>query len=317
MRSSPITADLLAGGGGSSCGAEQAGAQVVLAVNHSPLAIEIHQRNHPWAHHVVQDVGLVDYSPWWRRLDLLLASPACQGHSKAATNCSSGRRGTAPKHDADRATALAVVSALEQTRAPVAVIENVPDMRKWVLFDPWCEMLRRLGYRLREHVIDAADLGCPAHRSRMFIVATRSRAPFDLHLPTVDRVGIGSVFDAKADGWKPAASLPASARARFARAIARFPAAHLIPVQYTTTNTGTALDDQLGTITTQHQAAWLRRGPLGLERRMFTPREYLRCLGFPESYHLTGRITHDVHLIGNAVAPPVMRAIVEDLVRRA
>ncbi|TXE72645.1 DNA cytosine methyltransferase [Serratia nevei] len=41
--------DLFAGLGGSSTGAEMAGAEVVWAGNHWPAAVEAHQANHPGA----------------------------------------------------------------------------------------------------------------------------------------------------------------------------------------------------------------------------------------------------------------------------
>jgi DNA (cytosine-5)-methyltransferase 1 len=58
-------ADLFCGAGGFTTGTEDALAQLGLtarlrAVNHWPLAIETHRRNHPHVDHYVQDVTLVD-----------------------------------------------------------------------------------------------------------------------------------------------------------------------------------------------------------------------------------------------------------------
>lgn len=38
--------------------------------------------------------------------------------------------------------------------------------------------MQALGYQLAPHVVDCADLGVPQNRVRLFIVCTRSRAPF-------------------------------------------------------------------------------------------------------------------------------------------
>lgn len=46
-----IAVDLFAGAGGSTVGAEQAGARVVLAANHWRAAIDVHRANHPDAEH--------------------------------------------------------------------------------------------------------------------------------------------------------------------------------------------------------------------------------------------------------------------------
>lgn len=82
--------DLFAGAGGSSEGARQAGARVVWAANHWRLAVDIHERNHPETQHECQDLMQADFSAL-PPCDLVLASPACQGHSKASS--AGGARG--------------------------------------------------------------------------------------------------------------------------------------------------------------------------------------------------------------------------------
>lgn len=152
--------DLFAGIGGFSEGAKQAKVRVVWAANHWRLAVEFHSANHPEAIHVCQDLHQAD----WRevpRHDVCLASPACQGHSKA-------RGKERPYHDALRSTAWAVVSCLEYHRSPFAVVENVPEFLDWSLYPSWADALGRLGYSLAPHIIDSADHGVPQHRLRMF-----------------------------------------------------------------------------------------------------------------------------------------------------
>lgn len=81
--------DYFAGAGGFTLGAQLAGAQVVAAINHNPLAVQTHARNHPGALHLCED--LTRFDP--RRLppfDILVASPACQGHSARARGCARG-----------------------------------------------------------------------------------------------------------------------------------------------------------------------------------------------------------------------------------
>ncbi|WP_415509807.1 DNA cytosine methyltransferase [Acetobacter sp.] len=56
------TVDLFAGAGGFSTGAEMAGARVVWAANHWPLAVEYHAINHPSVQHVCQDLHQADWS---------------------------------------------------------------------------------------------------------------------------------------------------------------------------------------------------------------------------------------------------------------
>jgi DNA (cytosine-5)-methyltransferase 1 len=91
--------DLFAGAGGFSTGASMAGCNVAWAANHWPDAVEWHSRNHPDAAHICQDLHQADWSQVPAH-DLMLASPCCQGHSKAR-----GKASGNPQHDARRSTA--------------------------------------------------------------------------------------------------------------------------------------------------------------------------------------------------------------------
>ena len=52
-----IVVDLFAGGGGASCGIEQGiGRPVDVAVNHDPLAVAMHEINHPNTRHFCESV---------------------------------------------------------------------------------------------------------------------------------------------------------------------------------------------------------------------------------------------------------------------
>lgn len=79
----PLTAiDLFAGCGGSSEGARLAGVTVKLALNHWPVAVATHALNHPFIEHCTQDLQQADFTGF-PDSDVLMASPACQGHSDA------------------------------------------------------------------------------------------------------------------------------------------------------------------------------------------------------------------------------------------
>ena len=151
-----IAIDLFAGLGGFTEGASQAGVHVAYAANHWPLAVQWHAANHPDTEHACQDLQQADFRAAPAH-DILLASPACQGHSPAR-----GRE--RPHHDAQRATAWAVVTCAEVHRPAVVLVENVPAFARWVLFPAWCAALDALGYALAPMVLDAADAGVPQHR---------------------------------------------------------------------------------------------------------------------------------------------------------
>lgn len=313
---SKLTAiDMFAGLGGFSEGAEQAGAQVLWAANHWALAVNVHQRNHPKTKHVVQDLHQAN---WFEvpSMDLVLASPACQGHSQAATRqLARRRRGTAPRHDEYRATAWAVPSCAEVHDPPFVLVENVVDFKNWIGFKAWCGYWNDLGYSLSEHVLNAADFGVPQDRKRLFILATRGRKPLVLNPRHREHVAFKSCVDSNAGNWEPVASKPPAVRARVAKGRKTFPRG-MFMTQHVTGHPGRSLDRPLPTVTTKHQMALVRSGKSGDEMRMLTADEYRCGMGFPDRYWLPDSICDSVKLLGNAVCPPVAAALVREIMRR-
>lgn len=292
--------DLFSGAGGFSTGATLAGLTPVWAANHWPAAVETHARNHPSAAHVCQDLHQAD----WSRVpahDVLLASPCCQGHSRAR-----GKANGNPQHDASRSTAWAVVSAAEYHRPEVVVVENVPEFCAWSLFPAWRMAMEALGYTLAPHVVDAADHGVPQHRTRLFVVCTRSARPLMLDLPRLKHVGSESVIDFNAGRWSPV-DKPGRAAATLARVRAGR-AAHgprFVTCYYGSERGGRSLSRPLGTITTRDRWAVID----GDRMRMLTVDECRRAMGFPTDYQLPATHKEAVHMLGNAVVPIVARDI--------
>lgn len=296
--------DLFAGAGGFSTGATMAGVQVVWAANHWPAAVQVHANNHPTTAHACQDLQQAD----WTQVpahDLLLASPACQGHSRA-------RGKERAHHDAQRSTAWAVVSALECHRPAACIIENVREFAAWTLFPAWCAAMNALGYALSFNVIDAADHGVPQHRQRLFIVATRSRHPLELRLPQREHTGIGSAIDWAAGKWspihKPGRSAATLERIRNGRA--RHGQRFVAPYFGSGSGlTGRCISRPIGTITTRDRWAVID----GDHMRMLSATEAQRAMGFPASYQLPERHKDAMHMLGNAVVPVVAADVINAL----
>lgn len=293
--------DLFAGAGGFSTGATMAGAEVIWAANHWPVAIEWHAANHPGTEHACQDLQQADFRDAPAH-DILLASPACQGHSRAK-----GKE--RPHHDALRATAWAVVTCAEVHRPSVALIENVPEFAEWTLYQPWCAAMHALGYALAPMVIDAADHGVPQHRRRLFIAATRSKHPIVLDLPKREFTPAANVIDFDAGRWsainKPGRSVRTLARIEAGR---RAHGARFVAPYYGSGSgeTGRSMARPLGTITTRDRWAVID----GDRMRMLTSDECRAAMGFPAGYLLPATHKEAVHLLGNAVCPPVVRDII-------
>ena len=82
-------------------------------------------------------------------------------------------------------------------------------------------------------------------------------------------------------------------------------------MHYSTGNSGRALGRPIGTITTKHQWAICN----GDRIRMLNADEYRQAMGFPAGYILPGKVSHAVKVLGNAVPPPVGKALVESIQR--
>lgn len=197
--------DLFCGGGGSSTGAMQIPGVVIRhAANHWPLAVEVHNQNHPDADH--SSVDLHEEDPrHFPRTDILWASPECTKWSQA----SGGKYASISTEanlldlldpdlvDEDPETAIVQRSRLlmfdvlrfaEHHRYAAMVIENVVDIARnpkfaeaWAL---WKKSLTNLGYEYRVvslNSMHAQAFGDPApqSRDRLYIVCwlRGNRAP--------------------------------------------------------------------------------------------------------------------------------------------
>jgi len=296
--------DLFAGLGGFSEGAEAAGCSVVWAGNHWRQAVDVHASNHPATAHVCQDLQQADWSTVPAH-DLLLASPACQGHSKA-------RGKDRAHHDANRSTAWAVVSALEFHAPAFAVIENVPDFARWKLFPAWCAALQALGYAVAPHLVDAADHGVPQNRVRVLIVLTKSKHPLHLRLPKRDHVAAANFIDFEAGRWTPInrAGRSTATLARIEAGRARHGGRFLAPFYGSGSGlTGRCLSRPVGTITTRDRWAVID----GDRMRMMSVPECRAAMGFRADYRLPDKARDAVVMLGNAVCPPVARDVIAAL----
>ena len=298
--------DLFAGGGGFTEAAESAGVQVLWAANHWPVAVETHKRNHPSVVHACQDL----HQARWETVpahDLLLASPCCQGHSKA-------RGKDRPGSDSSRSTAWAVVSAAEYHRPQSIVVENVPEFLEWTLFEPWADCLRRLGYSLSTVVVDASRAGVPQERVRVFVVGVRSTVPLIIAPPRGEHVPASTFLGFDAGAWSPVAR-PGRAPATLARVTEgrRVHGERFVMSYYGSTRGGRSVKRPIGTITTRDRWALVD----GDRMRMLTADECRAAMGFRAGYLLPRSHKEAVHVMGNAVCPPAAKYVIQQVIAAA
>lgn len=341
LKKSDVTAiDLFAGAGGFTTGAEAAGVKVSWAINHFKEAIATHAVNHPGTEHCCEDVFQFDWSKA-PLSDLILASPSCKCHSTAATGGirSTGRRGTAPHHDRLRATPEAVIQAAyvayyESLGAgrnqPVVVIENVPDFKKWLLYDLHVvASLERMGYSVSEYVLDAADFGVPQRRKRLFLIAVPGKRKFDLKPPRKKAAkGIGSILlkeGTKGQPWVPLEDYGSSGVIKKAHEqVKRAEKLSSRPLDYWawtyTTGTNPILPDQpFRTLTAALGSQSYVMKSRGSKHwiRQISPQELKAIMGFPKSYKVPDSPSLAGTLMGNAVCPPVAEFVIRQIVERA
>jgi DNA (cytosine-5)-methyltransferase 1 len=294
--------DIFSGAGGFSQSAQDVGINIVFAANHWPLAVETHAMNHPETEHACQDLRQADWSAL-PEFDLMLAAPACQGHSRASQP---RRRGY---HDALRATALAIVDCADVCTPSAIVVENVPDFTRWRLYGWWRDGLERLGYHLEEHFLVASHFGVAQRRRRLFIVATRPGVHVGELVPATTEPPFEPLLESVPDdAWKDISNASPSVQRRIAAGRDRHGERFL--TQHTTGHQGVPLHEPIRTITTA-PCHW--NLVAGDRYRALTGRELARGMGFPDSFTWPDnlRIADVTRLLGNAVCPPVGAALLE------
>ena len=165
----------------------------MTAINHWRTAIDTHELNHPQVKHLCERLEKIrprDVAPSGR-LDLLVGSPECTHHSRAA--------GGTPKNDQSRCQAWLVNHWLTDLLVDAVMLENVPEFTEWGpllgrllryrgkrykagqpdprrkgdYFRPWISSLEGLGYRVEYRIQNAADYGDPQTRRRLIVMARR------------------------------------------------------------------------------------------------------------------------------------------------
>lgn len=294
--------DLFAGAGGSSTGAASIGCVLAAAVNHWPVAVASHALNHPRTKHYCEDAAVTDPTTLPAH-DVLIASPSCTGHTRA-------RGIERPHHDSARATAWCVVRVLEAQRPRLVVVENVPEMRAWVLYPAWRAALEALGYRLTESIIDAADCSVPQERERLFVVGTRGRRAIAPRIVPTERRPARECIDLDGGSWRPWREYAAKSVERIEAAVRRQGRECLVPYYGSrSSHAGRSLDRPIGTLTTRDRYVVVR----GDVARVLTVDEQLALSGFPAGYRLTGSRRDRVAQIGNAVPPPLAAAVLRSV----
>lgn len=244
----------------------------------------------------------------------------CQGFSTAATTKRGGQ-------EMLRATAFTILAALDgmarrRKKPKLVIVENVRGFRRWS-YDPdtpdgsqyrwWLNSIENHGYKVTDVLVDAADVGVPQNRQRLFIVASLGDKP-EIPEPSEPHVGFRCCVDLDHGEWRQVDKLDRpAAKKRMVEARKHHPDDDAFLIHHDSYTKGRSLERPIGTITaTTHQWGIVKRGARGKDLyRLLSVEEYRRAMAFPEDYVLPRTTTKAVELLGNAVCPPVAQYVIE------
>lgn len=182
----PVALDLFSGAGGMSLGFEQAGFDVIGAVEIDPVHAAVHSFNFPRSEVICSDISTVTSSALMERLgvdrgqlDVVFGGPPCQGFSLIGKRLIDDPRNALLGHFA---------RIIRDLQPKYFVMENVAGLTVGsahnllkTLIDECCEA----GYSVVEYkVLNAASFGVPQNRRRLFLLGYRLDMPAPVyHVP--------------------------------------------------------------------------------------------------------------------------------------
>lgn len=308
--------DLFCGAGGSSWGAQQAGAEIVAAFDMWDTAALVHRANFPGTKFYkgkLENLKINQIAKELGKIELILASPECTNHSPA--------KGRKRRCEKSRLTAFQVIRFARKLKPRWVVVENVVSMRRWRKYKQFKVKLESLGYNVREQVLNAKDFGVPQSRRRLFIMCDLDRKPATVTPPPQLRLQTARSI-ISLNGIYPWTSLrtpsraPATlARARRAIRTVGSRSAFLI-VYYGSDGAGgwQKLGRPLRTLTTLDRFAVVKPTRNGHVMRMLQVPELQAAMAMRGMKFNNGTRRDRIKMIGNAVCPPAMKAVVSNLV---
>jgi len=320
-RTKPTAVDLFSGAGGLSLGLHMAGWDVIAAVEFDKWACETYRRNFPSSEVLCEDIRDVDLTRF-AGVDLVAGGPPCQPFSVAGKQLArSDPRDMIPQF----------VRALEVLRPPAFLMENVAGLmtaRHREYTKAVIRELSALGYQVRASVLDAASVGVPQHRRRVFFVGAMGRTPVfpepthgpDAALPyvTTRQALEGVPEDEPNRAGVSYARTPIMRPSPYAGMITNGKGRPLSPdapsktIPATAGGNRTHILDPAGVLLEYHRhlkaGGTPRTGWVEGVRRL-TVRESARLQSFPDSFVFAGPRSRQYSQVGNAIPPLLARAL--------
>lgn len=172
----PICVDLFAGAGGLALGFEQAGFDVVAAVEFDPIHAAIHKLNFPETAVVCRDVREISGDDirtaagiGRSTIDAVVGGPPCQGFSLIGHRVLSDPRNELVFH---------YLRIVDELRPRTFIFENVAGMASGAhhaLLDELFGQFAGIGYKVRRpyEILNASHFGVPQDRRRLILLGAR------------------------------------------------------------------------------------------------------------------------------------------------
>jgi len=186
--------DLFCGVGGASTGFLEAGCDVLIAADNDPIALHVHQKNHPGTKHVLMNIGALPPAQFAAELleftggtDFHLhCSPPCQSFSKAGKG-----RGKRSRVDTTHLMSW-TIELIKIMKPRTWSVENVPPVLQWM----WCNHFDFFeGPDVNWALVEGWHFGAPVLRKRLFfgkgftlvpIIVDPTKCPLRDVLPHLD-----------------------------------------------------------------------------------------------------------------------------------
>ena len=332
-----ITAiDLFCGAGGFTCGIQQAGIRVAVGFDNDPTCRPAYAANNGsrFLEADVAQLSGVDLYTHWKdaKVKVLIAGAPCQPFSTITAH-------EKKKNHRSRNLIDDVARLVGESKPSIVVLENVPNVVTRPIYKNLIRKLKDAGFYVSVTVVDAADFGVPQHRRRAILMASRF-GRLALPVPSVPhhvtvREAIGNLSPIESgETWigdplhktqklaplnlaRIKASKPGGDRSDWDKALWRKRDKKNDNTEsFKHTYSRMIWDAPANTLTTQFFNFGSGRFGHPEQDRTITLREGAILQGFPKNYTFAAyehkiNIKPTATLIGNAVPPPLAKAIGE------
>lgn len=331
------------------------GIDVIAAVDIDEAACESYDENLPLTPHQadLRETGISDICDHFDitkdDIDIVVGCPPCQNFSTLR------RTSPWPDGEPKDELLVAFVDRILEASPSVVVFENVPgilDTDDGQYVEWFKSIMRKAGYGVTLDVVNAADYGVPQRRKRTIGICVKGISHNEVLLPPTTHAENPEEHDRDVERWVTVrdeiADLPSLEAGESATDIdghrARNHQSQTIELmQAIPTDGGSrsdlpeeleldchkrldgggagnvygrmAWDEPASTLTTRCTSPSSGRFVHPEQHRAITPREAARLMSFPDSFELPSKNSDAERLVGNAVPPRLMTAIVEGVLQ--